>query len=116
MVVNMKLLDKLDDSFYETAPAKAKRETKRINLLDVTASGVVIGVFRESVYELHGQSAEMVKIKITERIAITVNRPYYPNRFAKIYHFPKDQLERALTQANQIAQLEIQRATAAVAV
>ena len=74
-------------------------------------------MFREKIFEHKSlENGECQRYKVGERFAISVMRSDRRYRFANIQHFPKDQLERVLVLVNQIAQMEIQRATIAVAV
>jgi len=116
MGVNMNRIESELTNYFRYVPLKAKREIERTNLLDVTANGVIIGVYRERVYEVVTRDNMEKRIFLSERLTLNVNRPYQRNRFAKIKHFPKQHLEQVLINANQIAQMEIQRATIAVAV
>ena len=116
MGVNMNQIESQLANYFKCVPLKAKREIERTNLLDVTANGVIIGVYRERIYELVGRSNAGKRVLIGERLTLNISRPYLRNRFAKIKHFPKQHLEQVLINANQIAQMEIQRATIAVAI
>lgn len=116
MGVNMNLMQLMRDHHRSTFQP-VKRSLSRVNLVDITANGVIIGVFREKVIEHRVfESGEVKRRKIGEHLAICVTRSGRHHRFANIRHFPKDNLEQVLILVNQIAQLEIQRATTAVAV
>ncbi len=114
--VNMNLMQAIAN-YHRSTFNPVKRSISRVNLVDITANGVVIGVFREKIFEHKSlESGECKRYKVGERLSISVTRTNRKYRFANIQHFPKDQLERVLVLVNQIAQMEIQRATIAVAV
>lgn len=104
-------------SYHRETFVPVKRNMSRVNLVDITANGVIIGVYREMIFEHKTfESGEHKRYKVGDRLAVTVTRTSRHRRFANIQHFPKDQLERVLVLVNRIAQMEIQRATTAVAV
>ncbi|EPH6764610.1 hypothetical protein ACS0ON_004240 [Cronobacter dublinensis] len=104
-------------NYHRSTFNPVKRSISCVNLVDITANGVIIGVFREKIFEHKSfESGECKRYKVGERLSISVMRSNRKYRFANIQHFPKDQLERVLVLVNQIAQMEIQRATIAVAV
>lgn len=114
--VNMNLMQAIAN-YHRSTLNPIKRSISRVNLVDITANGVIIGVFREKIFEHKSlESGECKRYKVGERLSISVMRNNRRYRFANIQHFPKDQLERVLVLVNQIAQMEIQRATIAVAV